>query len=156
MNLAQARLAELADWIARSSVARAAPMSGQISVGPYAVIVPCDFDAPPRTDFAAAALPLFVANGQADAVKLPPIDTGAPDSQDHLRERLAHVLWRLTAGTLPPCAVVGLNNPLESISVALASAGAAGVDTTAYPVLATPLWAFSPDELEGLKLPLLP
>lgn len=156
MNLAQARLAELADWIARSSVAGAAPMGGQISVGSYAVIVPCDFDAPPRTDFGVAALPLFVAIEQGEGVKLPPIDTGSPDSQDHLRERLAHVLWRLKAGTLPPCAVVGLNDPLEPISDALATAGAADIDTTAYPVLATPLWAFSPDELPGLKLPLLP
>lgn len=155
MNVAQAHLAELADWIARSSVARAAPVGGQVSVGPYAVIVPCDFDAPPRTDFAAAALPLFVASDQAEAVKLPPIDTCAPDSQDHLRERLAHVLWRVQAGTLPPCVVVGLDDPLEPISGALSRAGAADVDTTAYPVLATPLWAFSPDELIGLKLPLL-
>src|SRR5690348_16874238 len=123
MNLAQARLAELADWIARSSVARAAPMGGQISVGSYAVIVPCDFDAPPRTDFAAAALPLFVANDQAEAMKLPPIDTDAPDSQDHLRERLAHVLWRLKQGTLPTCAVIGLDDPLEPISDAVARAG---------------------------------
>lgn len=131
-------------------------MGGQISVGPYAVIVPCDFDAPPRTDFGAAALPLFVANDQSESVKLPTIDTNSPDSQDHLRERLAHVLWRLKQGTLPPCAVVGLTDPLEPISDAVARAGAAGADTTAYPVLATPLWAFSPDELEGLKLPLLP
>ena len=103
----------------------------------------------------AAALPLFVANDQAEAVKLPPIDTDAPDSQDYLRERLAHVLWRMEAGTLPPCVVVGLNDPLEPISDALASVGAAGVDRSAYPVLATPLWPFSPDELVGLKLPLL-
>lgn len=156
MSVAQARLAELGDWIARSSVARSAPMGGQISVGPYAVIVPCDFDAPPRTDFAAAALPLFVAIDQAEGVKLPPIDTNSPNSQDHLCERLAHVLWRLRAGTLPACAVVGLSDPLEPISDAVACAEAAGIDPTAYPVLATPLWAFSPDELEGLKLPLLP
>jgi len=155
VTVAQARLAELADWIARSSVARTAPLGGQVSVGPYAVIVPCDFDDAPRTDFAAAALPLFVANDQAEAVKLPPIDTDAPDSQDYLRERLAHVLWRMEAGTLPPCVVVGLNDPLEPISDALASVGAAGVDRSAYPVLATPLWPFSPDELVGLKLPLL-
>lgn len=60
---AQQRLAELTDWIGRSSVARSAPLGGQIGVGPYAVIVPCDFDAPPRNDFAAAALPLFVSIG---------------------------------------------------------------------------------------------
>lgn len=155
MTVAQARLAELADWIARSSVARTAPLGGQVSVGPYAVIVPCDFDSPPRTYFATTALPLFVANDQAEGVALPPIDTGAPDSQDDLRERLAHVLWRVLAGTLPPCFVVGLDDPLQPISGALARAGAAGADTTAYPVLATPLWAFSPDELVGLKLPLL-
>jgi hypothetical protein len=155
VNIAQSRLAAIVDWIGRSSAGRVAPLGGQVSVGPYAVLVPCDFSAPPRTDFAASALPLFVATEQADAVKLPPIDTDAPDSQDHLRERLAHVLWRIQAGTLPPCAVVGLNDPLEPISDAVARAGAAGVDTTSYPVLATPLWAFSPDELEGLKLPLL-
>jgi hypothetical protein len=155
VNVAQSRLAEIADWIGRSSAARAAPVGGQVSVGPFAVIVPCDFDAPPRTDFAAAALPLFVAIDQAEPVKLPPIETDAPDSQDHLQERLAHVLWKVRQGDLPPCVVVGLNSPAEPISDALASAGAAGVDTTAFPILATPLWAFSPDELETLKLPLL-
>lgn len=155
MNIARARLAELADWIALSSVARAAPVWGQVSVGPFAVIVPCDFDSPPRTDFAAASLPLFVANDQAESVKLPPIVTDPPDSQDRPRERLAHVLWRVQAGTLPPCVVVGLDDPLEPISDALARAGAADADTAAYPVLATPLWVLSPDELVGLKLPLL-
>jgi len=152
---AQARLAEIADWIGRSSVARVAPVGGQVSVGPYAVIVSCDFDAPPRTDFAAAALPLFVASEQADGVKLPTIDTHSPDSQDRLRARLAHVLWKVRQGDLPPCAVIGLNDPLEPISDAVARAGAADLDVTTYPLLATPLWAFSPDELVGLTLPLL-
>lgn len=155
MNVAQSRLAELADWFARSSVARAAPLGGQVSVGPYAVIAACDFDAPPRTDFADAALPLFVAIEQADAVKLPSIETGAPDSQGSAADRLAHVLWKVRQGDLPPCVVVGLNDPLESISEALASAGADSVDITAYPVLATPLWAFSPNDLVALNLPLL-
>lgn len=155
MTAAEARLAELADWIGRSSVKRAAPVGGQVSVGPYAVITACDFDAPPRTDFADAALPLFVAIEQADAVKLSSIETGAPDSQGSAADRLAHVLWKVRQGDLPPCVLVGLNDPLKPISDAVASAGAAGVDTTAYPVLATPLWAFSPDELATLKLPLL-
>jgi hypothetical protein len=155
VTVAQARLAELADWIGRSSASRAAPVGGQVSVGPYAVITACDFDAPPRADFADAALPLFVATEQADAVELPSIETGAPDSQGSAADRLAHVLWKVRQGDLPPCVVVGLNDPLESISDALASAGIDSVDTTAYPLLATPLWAFSPGELERLKLPLL-
>jgi len=155
VNVAQARLAKIADWIGRSSASRAAPVGGQVSVGPYAVIVACDFDAPPRADFAAPALPLFVAIDQADDVKLPPLETGAPDSQGSAVDRLAHVLWKVRQGDLPPCMVVGLNDPLEPISDAVASAGAAGVDTAAFPVFATPLWAFSPGELERLKLPLL-
>lgn len=49
--------------------------------GPYAVVVPCDFADPPRSDFAADALPLFVSKHQAAGVDTGPVATtwGGPD-----------------------------------------------------------------------------
>lgn len=57
---------------------------------------------------------------------------------------------------MPACAIIGLADPLEPISDVVACVGAAVVDPNAYPILATPLWAYSPDDFAGLKLPLLP
>ena len=157
MTTAQSRVADLARWIDASSGPRDTPMGGATEIGRYAVIVPCDFDEPPRTDFDAEALPLFVSMEQAEGVATGPIVTDAPASQDHVRERLAHILWKI--GTdLAPMAVVGLDDPQEPISGAVERAGADAVNVGTYPVLAVPLYAFSAADRATIaaRLPVLP
>ena len=157
MTTAQSRVADLARWIAASSGPRSTPLGGDTEVGRYAVIVPCDFDEPPRTDFDAEALALFVSVEQAEGVATGPIVTDAPASQDKAVMRLGHVLWKI--GTdLPPMAVIGLDDPLEPISGAVERAGAEAVNLATYPVVAVPLRAFSAADraIIGARLPVLP
>lgn len=155
MTVAQSRLADLARWLASSSASRSTPLGGATDVGRYAVIVPCYFDEAPPVDFDAEALPLFVSVEQAEGVDTGPVSTEAPASQDHVRERLAHILWKI--GTdLPPMAVVGLDDPDEAISGAVERAGAAGLNVANYTVLAVPLWAFSAADRATLRLPVIP
>ncbi|MFC4194980.1 hypothetical protein ACFQFS_14185 [Novosphingobium lubricantis] len=156
MTVAIDRLSDLAAWLAKSSASRKTPMGGGTLVGPYAVIVPCDFSELPDTSFDANALPLFVSADQVEGLDMPPITMTAPASQDRAAARLAHIAWRIEAGTLPPCAVVPLSDPQEPISAAVERAGADGLDVTAFPVLAAPLWAFSDADRNTLRLPLLP
>ena len=157
MTTAQSRLADLARWLASSSAPRSTPLGGETDVGRYAVIVPCDFDEAPPIDADPEALLLFVSAEQAEGVATGPISTEAPASQDHVRERLAHILWKI--GTdLPPMAVVGLDDPLEPISGAVERAGADGVNVATFPVLAVPMWAFSAADRAIIagRLPVLP
>lgn len=157
MTVAQSRLADLARWIAASSGPRRTPLGGETEIGRYAIIVPCDFDEPAPIDADPEALLLFVSVEQAEGVDTGPIVTDAPASQDHVRERLAHILWKI--GTdLPPMAVVGLDDPLEPISGAVERAGAAGVNVGTYPVVAVALYAFSAADRATIaeRLPVLP
>jgi hypothetical protein len=158
VNQAQQRLAELATWIGRNSASRRTPLGGRTSVGPWAVIVPADVAAAPEPDFDPKSLPIFVPAEQAEGLALPAIDTTAPDSQPSMSDRLAHLIWRLQEGTLPPAAVIGLGSPVEPLQDAIAAAGADAIDATVFPVLCVPLWALPPTEYDALsgKLPLLP
>ena len=158
MNLAQQRLGELADWIERSSASRRTPLGGRISVGPWAVIVPADVAAPPEPEFDAKAFPIFVPAAQAESVAIGAIDTSAPDSQPRMGDRLAHLVWKMEAGDLPPAAVIGLESADQPLQDAIAAAGADALDLTAFPLLCVPLWALSPGEYAAIsgKLPMLP
>lgn len=154
MTTAQSRLADLARWLASSSKARRTAFT-DTPVGRYAVIVPCYFDEAPPIDFDVEALPLFVSMEQAEGVATGPVVTIAPPSQDRAFQRLSHISWK--CGTdLPPMAVVGLDDPQEPISAAVERAGAAGVNVASFPVIAVPLWAFTPKERASLRLPVLP
>ncbi|MCJ1959898.1 hypothetical protein [Novosphingobium mangrovi (ex Hu et al. 2023)] len=157
MTLAQTRLGELATWLSLSSRSRKAPVWGTILTGRYASIVPYDFSLPPRTDFDAEALPLFVSSAQAEGVSTGPIEMVAPASQVHMPNRLIHITKK--AGVeLPPLAVVGLDDADEPIADAVQRLGADAVDLDAYPLLCAPLWALSEAERAELahKLPVLP
>jgi len=140
VNLAQERLSTLAAWIAASSASRRTPMKGATSIGPWAVVVPADLEAPPQPAFEADALPIFVPASQAAPLNLPAIVTKAPDSQDFVANRLAHLLWLIGDGRLPPAAVVPLDDPDEALQDAIDRAGAGGLDTTVWPVLCVPVW----------------
>lgn len=157
MTLAQQRLGELAAWIASSSAARRTPLAGATAVGPWAVIVPADLDEPPQPTFDPEALPIFVAAEQTDGLNLPAIVTAAPDSQHRASARLAHLLWRIGEGTLPPAAVVELDDPAEAVGAALDRQGAGALDMAVWPVLTVPVWALSPADRATIagKLPML-
>lgn len=132
-------------------------MGGDTEIGRYACIVPCDFAEPPRTDFDAEALPLFVSVDQAEGVATGPIVTDVPASQDKAVQRICHICWK--AGTdLPPLAIVGLDDPQEPISGAVERAGADAVNPATYPVVAVALWAFSAADraILAARLPVLP
>lgn len=157
MTLAQDRLAALAAWIDASSGPRRTPMAGDTLIGPWAVIVAADFSEPPAPEFDIDALPLWVSAAQAEGVALPPIVTAAPPSQTRMAYRLGHLIFRVQDGTLPPCAIVGLDSPAEPILAAVERAGAGAVDLATFPLLAAPLWALSPAHRAELapKFPML-
>lgn len=157
MNLAQQRIAALAGWIHASSLTKPAPLSGFIAKGPFAVLVPTALDAAPAPNFDAEALPLFFPQAQAPDL-LPTIDTTAPASQDRMHARLAHLLWLLEDGRLPPAAVVGLEDPDEPLQAAIDRAGAGALDLTATPLLCVALWALPADARAAIarRLPRLP
>lgn len=58
--------------------------------------------------------------------------------------RLGHLIWRIQDGTLPACAIVGLDSSAEPILAAVERAGAGAVDLATFPLLCAPLWALSP------------
>lgn len=157
VTLAQDRLAAIAAWIDASSGPRRTPMDDDTLIGPWAVIVAADFAKPPTPEFDADALPLWCPADQVEGVALPPIVTAAPPSQTRMAYRLGHLLWRVQDGTLPPCAIVGLDSPAEPIPAAVERAGAGAVDLTAFPLLCAPLWALSPAHRAELdhRLPML-
>lgn len=158
MTLAQQRLGELAAWIAASSASRRTPLNGATAVGPWAVIVPADLDEPPQPAFDPEAVVLFVSAEQADGLNLPLADLSAPASQDRASARLAHLIWRIGEGTLPPAAVVALDSPAEPLGAAIARQGADALDTALWPVLAVPVWALPPADRATIagKLPFIP
>ena len=157
MNAAQQQIAAIGAWLAESSKPCPAPLSGFIAKGPYAVLVPSALDAAPAPNFDAEALPLFIPQAQALA-SLPTIDTTAPASQDRASDRLAHLLWLMDDGRLPGVAVVGLEDPAETLQAAIDRAGMAGLDLTATALLCVPLWAMPADsrEMLALRLPRWP
>ena len=156
MTLAQQRLAELATWIGLSSQSRRTRM-GTISFGPWAVIVPSNVTEPPMSGFDPKALPIFVPTEQAEGVNVAAIDRRAPDSQDHMVSRLAHLIWCVQDGKLPPAAIIGLESPSAPLQDAIAEAGADDLDMNALPVLCVPLWALTAIEYDPIAraLPLL-
>ena len=157
MNAAQQQIAAIGAWLAESSKPCPAPLSGFIAKGPYAVLVPSALDAAPAPNFDAEALPLFIPQAQALA-SLPTIDTTAPASQDRASDRLTHLLWLMDDGRLPGVAVVGLEDPAETLQAAIDRAGMAGLDLTVTPLLCAPLWAMPADsrEMLALRLPRWP
>lgn len=75
-----------------------------------------------------------------------------------MSDRLGHLIWRVQDGTLPPVAIIGLEDAMEPLQDAVAAAGADAVDMASYPVLCVPLWALTSDQYDTVvgKLPLLP
>jgi len=148
---------ELAAWIALNSRSKRSPMSGTISAGPWAVIVPSDVAEPPMPGFDPKAFPIFVPAEQAEGVAIGVIDTAAPDSQPRLSDRLSHLIWRVQDRTLPAVAIIGLESPVEPLEEAIVAAGADTLDLDVVPLLCVPLRVLQPDEYEAIggKLPLL-
>lgn len=144
MTLAQERVAEVAKWIALSSGGRKSPLGDQTIVGPFAVIVPSELDAAPMAGFTDDALPIFVPASQCEGLDLPPIDFAKPASQDHVKQRLEHISWKIEGAVLPPCRVVGLPDASEPLADAVERAGAGDTDLNALPLLCVPLWALNP------------
>lgn len=107
--------------------------------------------------FDPKALPIFVPTEQTDGVTLAAIDKTAPDSQDHMASRLAHLIWRVQDGKLPPAAIIGLESPSAPLQDAISEAGGDDLDMTAVPVLCVPLWALTANEYDPIAraLPLL-
>ncbi|MBB5699993.1 hypothetical protein [Sphingomonas yantingensis] len=143
MTLAQQRIGEVLKWIQISSAPRRTPLNDPTIVGPFAVIVPSELDAPLTPGFAANALPLFAPKAQCEGLALPPIDKEAPASQDRMKERLEHLLWKVQAGALPPCRFVPLPDGRETLREAMERAGATDTDLDRLPLLGVPLWALS-------------
>ena len=158
MNAAQRTIAKLSEWLDESSTGRLSPLGRPISVGRYASLCPCLFEAAPIPIFADEALPLYVAGSQAEGVAIAMMQTSAPAGQPHMWERLAHILFRMEDRTLPLCAMVPLIDPGEPIVAAVERAGLAGVDLTAVAVLAVPLWSVPAAQRPDIarRLPLLP
>jgi len=75
-----------------------------------------------------------------------------------MASRLAHLLWLIGDGRLPPAAVVPLDHPDEALQDAIDRAGAGNLDTTVWPVLCVPVWALSPADRATVssRLPMLP
>lgn len=140
-TIAQDRLAEVAAWIALSSGGRKSPLGDETIVGPFAVLVASDLDAAPMAGFADKALPLFVPRSQCEGVETGAIDFDAPASQDHVKERLLHLMWKIESNVLPKCRLVPLTDPTEPLQAAIVRAGADDTDLDALPLLCVPLFA---------------
>ena len=118
MTQAQDAVTALADWIKASSAPRKTPLGGDTLVGPYAVLVAQDLALPPAPTFDPEALPLWIPEAQAPT-DFPPIDIGAPASQDHMAQRLAHLIWMVTDARFPNVRLINLTDPAEPLQVAL-------------------------------------
>lgn len=141
--------------------------------GQWGELLPWDFAEVPTTDFSPNALPLFVSFEQATNLALPATaDLSDPPGQIRPGLRLDHALskledarlalpmpWRSPEDRWPLMAIVGLDDPQEPISGAVARVGAVGVDLDAHPLIAVPLWALSPADRAHVianRLPFLP
>lgn len=117
MTTAQQALSALADWIKASSQNYQTRLA-TVERGPFAVLVPLALDQAPAPTFDPEALPLWIPAAQAPA-DLPAIDIGAPASQDHMAQRLAHLIWMVTDARFPNVRLINLTDPAESLQVAL-------------------------------------
>lgn len=140
MTQAKTRLTALADWIKASSQSYKTPLGGNTEVGPYAVLVPLKLDQAPAPTFDPEALPLWIPEAQAVA-NLPTIQTGAPASQDHMTQRLLHLIWMFQEKRFEG-AVIGLIDPAESLQAVL-NREAPDLDLTLWPVIFIPLWGLA-------------
>jgi hypothetical protein len=138
MTQAQDAITALADWIKASSAPRKTPLGGDTLVGPYAVLVAQDLALPPAPSFDPEALPLWIPEAQAPA-DLPPIDIGAPASQDHMAQRLAHLIWMVTDARFPNVRLINLTDPAEPLQVAL-DREAPGLDLDQTAAVFLPRW----------------
>jgi hypothetical protein len=142
-TLAQQRIAALSAWFDRNSRWGKTPNGDTLIVGRYASVVPWDFETRPFADADLQALLFFVSDAECDGVSLSDYDpSDAIDTQHDVADRIEHILWLAEDGKLPPVAIVGLDDPAEPISGAVARAGLA-IDLDAVPVLAVPLWPLS-------------
>ena len=157
-TIAQARMAQFAHWFALNCATKRTPLGDETSIGPWAMIVAVNPEAPVELEFEPGAFPIFVPTIQAEGLALPAFDTTTPDSQPSLFDRIWQLAWRVSAGTLPPAVIIDLNSPTDSIANALARVGASGVDLTVMPVLAIPVWVLPPSDRRTLsgKLPMVP
>lgn len=144
MTLAQERLNEVVAWVRTSSAPRTTPLGGATVVGAYAVFVASDLDAAPMAGFNTEALPLYIPQAQSEGVRFPAKRFEAPASQIRVGQRLFHLIWKIEAGVLPPCRVVGLDDSSEPLQAAIDRAGAGDTDLAAIPLIMAPLWALLP------------
>jgi hypothetical protein len=155
-TIAEAQIAEIAEWLALSSRDWKTPLGDTVKPGPYATVIPVGINATGHPDYAGiiaqGVLPLLTPQASPVAVDLTP-----PINQPAMIGRALHVLWKIEQLALPQAVVVGLSSASESIQAALHAAGLGGWDTTARGVLALPLYALSAFEVGriGPKLPLL-
>lgn len=154
MNAAQLQIAEMSRWLMDSSQPKRAPFGDLSPRGPYAVLVPTRLDEVPSLAFEAGCLPLFIPTEQA-LENLPAVDTSAPKGQDVVRERIAHILWKLSDGILPKVVAVGLEAG-DTIQTALSRDGLA-FDLTERSVIAVCMWALPAADREVIarKLPIV-
>lgn len=147
MTAANESIAEVASWIAESSKPRCAPFGDPIPVGPFAVLVPVALDAPVGSAFNAQALPLWVPVMQlAPGAAWPALV--APAGQPSTADRLAHLLWKVEQGQLPPCFIVGITSPPITLQDVVNSTE---VDLEALPLLCAPLWTLPDDARPSIE-----
>jgi len=137
MTQAQTRLAALADWIKASSAGYKTRLA-TVERGPYAVLVSLALDQAPAPTFDPEALPMWIPAAQAPA-DLPAIDTSAPASQDHMEQRLGHIVWMVQEGRFPGLRLVDLTDPEEPLQAAL-DRQAPGLDLDQTAVVFLPRW----------------
>lgn len=143
MTRAQDRLALLVEWVKQSSASYRTPLGGDwVEPGPYAVIVPQDLDTSPDTSaFAPRHLPLWIPESQA-LPGLAPVTQGEPENQDHVPERLRHLIWMFQDGRFQG-ALIPLTDPAESLQTAL-DRHIPALDLAECPAVFLPLWKLDP------------
>ncbi|MCW3834450.1 hypothetical protein ACFQ1E_04755 [Sphingomonas canadensis] len=68
-------------------------------------------------------MPFFVPITQCEGVDTGPIVMEAPASQDRMAQRLSQIMWKVEAGALPPCLIIGLADGNETHADAIERAG---------------------------------
>lgn len=147
-----------------------------VVVGRYAEILPWDFSTLPTSDFDEHALPLFISLEQAAALNLPPVaDLSPPAGQGRAFERLAHIVAKLEDAKLGlarreavwrgqdgwqdrQCAILPLFSADTPVADQIATQMPPGVDLTGVPVVAVPVFKFTPKERVATahRLPFIP
>ncbi|MFN3846526.1 MAG: hypothetical protein ACK4RZ_12010 [Paracoccaceae bacterium] len=141
--------------------------------GRFGELLPWDFSKPFDEPYDDQALPLLVSFDQCADVALAEVaDLGPPASQLRAFHRLLHIVHRVQdasdaakagierfkADTFPTLALVGMDDPTEPVSAAVARAGADRLGLDAVPVVAVPLWRLARKERAGVRtvLPFIP